>query len=126
MREAGLRQVPLTVLAVHPVALSAWTLAPISYPQDKTDEENAQAAAQDSAGKAASRLSGPHPPSVTVRSVSGSPAEELVNAAQDADLLVVGARGAGGFGRLHLGSVSSQVTHHARVPVVVVPDDGRG
>ena len=124
MREAALRQVPLTVLAVHPVALSAWTRAPISYPQDKTDEENARAAAQDSADKAAGQLSGAHPPSVTVRSVSGSPAEELVKAAQDADMLVVGARGEGGFGHLRLGSVSNQVVHHAAVPVVVIPGTG--
>jgi nucleotide-binding universal stress UspA family protein len=36
MREAGLRQVPLTVLAVHPVALSTWTHTPITFPADKT------------------------------------------------------------------------------------------
>ena len=126
MREAALRQVPLTVLAVHPVALSAWTRAPISYPQDKTDEENARAAAQEMVDKAASQLSGPQPPSVTVRSISGSPAEELLKAAEGADMLVVGARGEGGFGRLRLGSVSNQVSHHAQVPVVIVPAEATG
>ena len=123
MREAALRQVPLTVLAVHPVALSAWTRAPISYPQDRTDEENARAAAQEITDKVASQISGPQPPSVTVRSVSGSPAEELIKAAEGADLLVVGARGEGGFGHLRLGSVSNQVTHHGHVPVVVIRGD---
>jgi nucleotide-binding universal stress UspA family protein len=126
MREAALRQVPLTVLAVHPVALSAWTRAPISYPEDKTDEENARAAGQELVDKAASQISGPQPPSVTVRSISGSPAEELLKAADGADMLVVGARGEGGFGRLHMGSVSTQVSHHAHVPVVVVPGDATG
>lgn len=126
MREAALRQVPLTVLAVHPVALSAWTRAPISYPQDKTDEENARAAAQELVDKSASQAGGPKPPSVTVRSLSGSPAEELINASEGADLLVVGARGEGGFGHLRLGSVSNQVIHHAQVPVVIVPADAKG
>ena len=58
---------------------------------------------------------------VTVRALSGLAADELINASEGADLLVVGARGAGGFARLVMGSVSTQVTHHAVCPVVVVP-----
>jgi nucleotide-binding universal stress UspA family protein len=60
-------------------------------------------------------------PEVTVSVATGDAAEELVKASRDADMLVVGSRGSGGFRKLLVGSVSSQVTHHAACPVVIVP-----
>lgn len=51
----------------------------------------------------------------------GSPAHRLLELAEDADLLVVGTRGLGGFRGLLLGSVSHQVLSHTPCPVVVVP-----
>jgi nucleotide-binding universal stress UspA family protein len=51
----------------------------------------------------------------------GKAARVLIDAARDANLLVVGTRGLGGFTGLLLGSVSHQCTHHAPCPVVIVP-----
>lgn len=56
----------------------------------------------------------PHP-------VHAAPAGILVDASARADLVVVGARGRGGFMGLVLGSVSDQVVRHSRCPILVVP-----
>ncbi|HEX2374126.1 MAG TPA: universal stress protein [Actinomycetota bacterium] len=50
-----------------------------------------------------------------------SPAEALVELSGDADMLVVGSRGRGGFSKLLLGSVSHAVVLHALCPVMVIP-----
>ena len=54
------------------------------------------------------------------KAIEGQPAAILLKEAQDAEMIVVGSRGRGGFASLLLGSVSQQVVHHAPCPVVVV------
>ena len=54
------------------------------------------------------------------RVVEGTPATVLVDESRNADLLVVGSRGHGGFAGLLLGSVSQQCAQHAACPVVIV------
>ena len=81
----------------------------------------AQQEAEDSVAKALDGLGDSKPASVTVKAFTGYPARVLVDASKDADLVVVGSRGTGGFAELVLGSVSSQVAHHAACPVVIVP-----
>jgi nucleotide-binding universal stress UspA family protein len=64
------------------------------------------------------------------RAVEGAPARVLLAESRDADLLVLGSRGHGGFSELLLGSVGQQCVHHAACPVVIVrparsDDNGR-
>jgi nucleotide-binding universal stress UspA family protein len=53
--------------------------------------------------------------------VRGAPAPVLDEQSKDADLVVVGSRGRGGFAGLRLGSVSQQVAQHSVCRVVIVP-----
>lgn len=57
---------------------------------------------------------------VRAEAIRGNPSHVLVGLAGDADLLVVGSRGRGGFKGLLLGSVSQQCVQHSPCPTVVV------
>jgi nucleotide-binding universal stress UspA family protein len=119
--EAAARHAPLTVLTVHQAVAGYWG-GPVPYAGDPELTEQALKEARRETDDVLGALdAASRPPSVTVRAVSGLPAEVLLAAAQDADMLVVGARGAGGFKRLLLGSVGTHLTHHAHCPVVVIP-----
>jgi nucleotide-binding universal stress UspA family protein len=121
-REAGIRHMPLTVLTVHQAVAGYFTHSVVDYPGDKAiTEKNREAAQRETDEVLRSLGDGPRPESVTIVSRNGFPTEEILNAAADADMVVVGSRGAGGFKQLLMGSVSSQVAHHAPCPVVVIP-----
>ena len=125
MREAAVRRVPLTVITVHEISVGYWGSG-VVYPEDHAVAEHVRRAVQLEVEKVLGELGESRPGSVTVQVVSGTPAHELLSRqAKDADMIVVGSRGAGGFTRLLMGSVSTQVSHHAHCPVVVIPPEDR-
>ncbi|MDX3275845.1 MULTISPECIES: universal stress protein [Streptomyces] len=85
----------------------------------------ARQAVTDTVDELRQQLGGPHV-EVEIIAEAGRPAQVLLDASKDASLLVVGTRGSGVWGRLTLGSTSTEVVHHAHLPVVVVPADSRG
>jgi nucleotide-binding universal stress UspA family protein len=119
--EAGIRHVPLTVVTVQQAVAGFFSPA-VAYPGDEDRVEHDRKAALAELDEVLAQTgSSARPPAVAVKAVLGVPAEELLKAAADADMIVVGSRGAGGFKKLLLGSVSSQVVHHGHCPVVVIP-----
>jgi nucleotide-binding universal stress UspA family protein len=122
INEAAIRGTPLTVLTVQQDFAGFWGPTACPCPQDPSLVGQAAKEARAETDNALDGLgAGSRPLSVTVQAVAGQPAEAILNAARDADMIVVGCRGAGGFKKLLMGSVSAQVTHHARCPVVVIP-----
>jgi nucleotide-binding universal stress UspA family protein len=53
--------------------------------------------------------------------IEGQAAKVLLDSSADAELMVVGRRGHGGFREMLLGSISRQVVAHAKCPLVIVP-----
>ncbi len=60
---------------------------------------------------------------IVCRLVRGRPVDSLIEASKEAQMLVVGSRGRGGFRGLLLGSVSQQLAQHASCPLVIVRPD---
>ena len=121
--EAALRSA--TLVAVH-----AWSFVPVTTPADSglvpmawTDNvellDVTRQAAQDAAAAQVEEVLGADH-GATVSVVEGGPAEALIDAAKDADLVVVGNRGRGNLAAALLGSTSAKVADSAPCPVVVV------
>ena len=121
VNEAAIRHSPLTVLTVNQTISAYRGGTVVTYPGDEELRQKARKAAEEETDEVLEKLDAVLLPSVTVQAVTGSAGQSLIEATVGADMIVVGSRGAGGFKRLLLGSVSSQVTQHAHCPVVVIP-----
>jgi nucleotide-binding universal stress UspA family protein len=122
--EAALRKVALRIVSAWEVPAAVYG-AGFTPPMDAGTLEAFGTRAQqvaDDAAEAVKKLQ----PSLEVEAVAvaGQPADVLLERSADADLVVVGRRGLGGFKALLLGSVSQQVVQHATCPVVVVNQPG--
>ncbi len=117
--EAAIRHAPLTVITVHQ-AVANFFGTPTVLVEDTPETDRVAKAAQAQADEVLAKLGESRPESVTVQAVHGFPAEALVSASADADLMVLGSRGQGGFPRLLIGSVTFQVVQHAHCPVTIV------
>ena len=117
--EAAAHGAPLTVLVIHQAVRDVYGSAS-HYGDDAALTEKAKEAAQAETDQVLA-AAGAKPASVTVTAVHGLPVDELVKASESADMIVLGRRGMGGFTRLLMGSVSSQVAQHAQCPVLIVP-----
>lgn len=109
------------------IAAHVWRLIPAGAFEipaiDLTDLENrARVVLQDSLDEVVGESAGDDGgPTIDTVVRMGHVGEALIELSHDADLLVVGSRGYGGFRGLLLGSVSTYIVHHAKCPVTVIP-----
>lgn len=108
--------------------VTAWSKAPLAWYPAVLETAAGEVVTEESPEQAARTLQGEALQSTADTGVSAagelvsthSPASAILDAAKDADLIVIGSRGHGGFPGLHLGSVSTQVVNHALCPVLVI------
>lgn len=127
LQEARLRSAPVRLVHAPPMMVvpqygGVWP----DYDTDVTRDE-VQAAAERLLDDALQAAGGADHDGPLEREVAlgKHPAPALIQASADADLLVVGSRGLGGFKGLIVGSVSLQCVAHAHCPVTVVPEADR-
>ncbi|TXS78998.1 MULTISPECIES: universal stress protein [unclassified Streptomyces] len=120
-REAQLRELPLKLVHVWEPVPEPMALAPLFGPETHkhwTERVPREVAA----GLRAAHLE----VDLHVEQVTGRPADLLIDAAKDTELLVLGSRGLSGVGGFAVGSVGLAVVAHAERPVVLVRGEGRG
>jgi nucleotide-binding universal stress UspA family protein len=117
-REAQRRASVLTVVTAFKVPAMIYTT--YAALPDAREDELRQKAAEDTLQGARDYLR-EYPGAVAYRTERGDAAGVLVEASASAQLIVVGARGRGGFLSRLLGSVASALPAHAQCPTVVVP-----
>ena len=105
-------------------AVHAWFLPPLAvgmFVPTSTDLEAMDEGAQAVADRVVASA-GPFPEGVTVTAevARGTGGFALIEASRDADLVVVGRRGRGGFSELLLGSTSAETAAHSHAPVAVI------
>ncbi len=105
----------------------AWTITSAPRPESwrpgyvPSSEEFAEAVRAELAADCSTVVAGVADVKISWHVVRGQSAQHLIEASKDASMLVVGARGRGGFAGLVLGSTTDQVIRHAHCPVLVVP-----
>ncbi|WP_271395772.1 universal stress protein [Neomicrococcus lactis] len=120
-QEASNHDLPLNIVTAYSIPVFAASSMDAGYAS--MDDEAFRASALETVQDAASHIKQFVDNGLTVRTFveSGDAAGVLLDFAEEADLMVVGRRGRGGFmGRL-LGSVSTAIPAHAKCPTIVVP-----
>lgn len=125
-RDAAMHNVPLRLVHVVPsdAALTGlWPRSPLPHEFSQWQEDRSRQIIEDAHKIALDAALPVGPAQVTSELLHSRIAPTLIALSKEADMVVVGCRGEDAVARALLGSVSSNLVHHAHCPVAVVHDD---
>ncbi|BBX73320.1 universal stress protein [Mycobacterium shinjukuense] len=122
-REAVMRRAPITLLhAVAPVVVG-WPVGQLYAEMPHWQEDRARQVIDQARKTLTASVGAAESPKVRTELVYANVVPTLIDASQQAWMIVVGSQGMGALGRLLLGSISTALLHHAHCPVAVIHAD---
>ncbi len=122
-REAVLRHLPITLLHAVPPVIVGWPVGQLYSEMPDWQKDKAQNVIEQAFKSVTASLGDSQPPETHTKMVYSSVVPALIDASNDAWMVVVGSEGLGALGRLLLGSATSGLLHHAHCPVAVIHSD---
>ena len=119
-REAVMRDADVTLMHVIAPVVLGWPVEILQASFNESQEQNARQVIEQAQKTLHTSLGDAEPPAMRTEVQRSAVAATLINASRNAQMIVVGSRGMGAFGRVMLGSVSSGLVHYAHCPVAIV------
>lgn len=122
-REAGLRNIPLTIVHAISPEVSSWLRTPLPAGVMRWQQDHGRRLVDGALKVVDEAMTDGGPAGVQTEILSSGAVPTLIDLSKDAEMVVTGAQGSGRWpGRL-LGSVSSALLRHAHCPVAIVHDE---
>lgn len=122
-REALMRGLPITLLHAVPPVVSGWPAVRLYPDMPEWQKETGQHVLDQARKTLNANLGESTPPETCSAMVYSDVVPVLIDASEDARMVVVGSQGLAALGRLLLGSVTTALLHHAHCPVAVIRSD---
>lgn len=122
-REALMRDLPITLMHAVPPVVVGWPVGQLYADMPDWQQESAQHVIDQARKTLSASVGDAQPPEIHTETVYSAIVPALIEASEDAWMLVTGSQGLGAVGRLLLGSVTTGLVHHAHCPVAVIHSD---
>ncbi|MGO9031686.1 universal stress protein [Mycobacterium sp.] len=122
-REASLCHEPVALMHVVQPVIVSWPVSADQSTVAEWQDDNARHVIDQARKGLSAAVDQPRLPDVRTEVLYSHPVDALVDASNQARMIVVGSHGRGALGRLVMGSVSRGVVEHAHCPVAVIHAD---